>query len=93
MNSIREIIRQAQKELICNTCKRKFDFEEIRFKGQLEKTIFLQTVCMNNHRPTIMVFMAPYQGNVSFEPITNSELLDFYKQITQYKGSLNKTIK
>lgn len=93
MNTLREIIKQAQRELYCNTCHRSFGLDEIRFKGQLEKTILLQTVCMNNHPPTIMVFMAPFSGNLNLEPINHDDLLQFHKDITNYKGRLKDIIK
>lgn len=89
MNTLREIIRQAQQELYCNTCRRSFSLDEIKFKGQLEKTILLQTVCMNGHPPTIMVFMAPFSGKNLFEPITHDDIINFHKDISKIKGRIS----
>ncbi len=93
MNTLRDILKQAQRELYCNTCKRSFAIEEIRFKGQLGDTIFLQTICMNDHPATVMVIMANFEGNLIIEPIDHDNLLEFYNKFSKFNGNLKEVIK
>ncbi len=86
MNSLQEILKQAQKDLYCPTCGRNFSLGEIHLRGLFDNTLLLQTICSNGHSPIIMIFIAPYKLKEQLKPIEMDDVLTFHAQIKSFNG-------
>jgi hypothetical protein len=86
MNSLQEILQQAQRDLYCPTCGRNFSLSEIRLRGLFNHTLLLQTVCTNGHSPVIMIFVANYNQSEQLKPITTDDVLATHVALKNFKG-------
>lgn len=63
MRPIDRIILEAQRNLYCPVCRRKYTASEIKIRGAFDQTYVLQTVCRNGHLPILTTFIAALSGS------------------------------
>lgn len=84
MFDVGKIIRIIQKNTICPICKRKFDADEIKFKGIIENVAIFELGCANNHQPIKSIHIVILQKDAS---VLKRNL---YKEIEKFDGDFIK---
>lgn len=87
MNSLPEIIREAQKDLYCPTCGRSFNLNEIHIRSLIDHTVLLQTLCANGHVPVIMIFIASVNSKPSIAAINNNDVIKAHAALKEFDGN------
>lgn len=88
MNNLLNILREAQKNLFCPVCKRRYDIAEIKLKGFFDNIYLLQTECANNHQPvnlSIIVYNNQ-SSDLSKKTNINNNFSGFNQQIDNFNG-------
>lgn len=90
MKPIDRILIEAQRNLSCPVCGRRYEISEIKVRGVFDSTYVLQTVCQENHNPISTTFIAAV-GNAVFKeitelPISRIETVRFNKALEQFDG-------
>lgn len=73
LNIIENILRQLYKSVACPVCKRKYQYGEIKLRGELNNNFILEAACSNNHEPTITLIVVKYDIK---SPRTNSPMVN-----------------
>ncbi len=90
MPSLLELLQQAQKELTCPTCGRRFMLSEIRPRGHVNNTLMLQAVCSNNHFPIVLFFIPSKPFTDAITPITKGDILRLRQSLEAFEGDFKK---
>ena len=86
MLSLIELLQQAQQELTCPTCGRRFHLSEIRPRGHINDTIMLQAVCSNNHFPVVLIFIPSKPFPSYVHPIRKGEIIKIKQVLASFDG-------
>lgn len=87
--SISDLIKRASRELTCPTCGRKFNLDEIKYRGSINHTILLQAVCANNHFPVVMIFIPPKAVADKLAPISSTDVRALEERLRRFRGNFN----
>jgi hypothetical protein len=87
MPNMQEIIKQLQQELRCPVCGNKFEMENIKIRGMIDKTVVVQAICRNSH-PTL--FITSFHEKPENQTITSDNLLDLHNALTDFDGDFIK---
>lgn len=90
MTSLIELLQQAQKELACPTCGRRFHLSEIRPRNHINNTIMLQAICTNNHFPIVLMFIPSKSLPSSIQPLKKNDVAQLAKTLDSFDGLFSK---
>ena len=82
---VMEIIRQAQRELACGVCGRKFELGEIKLRGIMDAHYLVQTACHRGHSPSIMLYVLGSQPK-PVAAMSTDDVLDLHQALKSFNG-------
>jgi len=87
MPNLYEIIQQIQKDLYCPVCGKNYKIGELRVRGLFDKTLIVQSVCINGHMTFFMTTLNKVKGEAS--PINTNDVLDLHNILTTFDGDFD----
>ncbi len=87
------MIDQAQTALSCPVCHRRFERDELRLRGMLERHGVIQASCSEQHNPTVVIFVAtqsPAKSSRHHKPLTSSDVLALHHTLKTFDGDFRK---
>jgi len=93
MNLPEDLLKKAQKILLCPVCKRRFGLEEIKLRDAFDNFYIFQTIC-HKHQPSVVtIFIADYKRNgkqKNITPLSADEIIDLYLALDKFNGDFIK---
>lgn len=100
-----ELIKNIYTALKCPSCGEVYDIEEIQFMGQFDGLFLIQMTCSKCKLPVSVNFYAKERSkepmhdlsisdlkNISREPISTNEVIEFHKSLRKFKGSFKNIV-
>ena len=84
MSNLYEIIAQIQKDLYCPVCGKNYKIGELRVRGLFDKTLIVQTICINGHMTFFMTTLNKVKEKVN--PINTNDILDLHNALEGFNG-------
>ena len=84
MPNLYEIIQQIQKDLYCPVCGKNYKIGELRVRGLFDKTLIVQTICMNGHMTFFMTTLKKVEEKTN--PINTNDVLDLHNRLESFNG-------
>ncbi len=89
MPNLYEIIAQIQKDLYCPVCGKNYKIGELRVKGLYDKTLIVQTTCINGHMTFFMTTLSKLEKN-DLPTFNTNDLLDLHNALETFDGDFQK---
>ncbi|MBI4948249.1 hypothetical protein HY844_01670 [Candidatus Berkelbacteria bacterium] len=94
MRSLQDEIRQAQRDLFCPICSRRFELKDINVRGgSSPTTVELSVVCQRGHFPVVLLLPVTLKEVLKAGPITDGLVKIASKKIDKVSQSLEELIK
>lgn len=93
MNLPKDLLKKAQKMLLCPVCKRRFGLQEIKLRDSFNNIYIFQTICRNHQPAVVTIFIADYKQNreqKNITPLGADEIMDFYQALDKFDGDFIK---
>lgn len=91
------MLDQAHAALSCPVCHRRFERDELRLRGILERHGVIQASCSEQHNPTVVIFVADQkpagQGKSTRKPLTATDVLNLHTTLKTFDGNFRKHLK
>ncbi len=90
MNNIQQLIEQAKAVMTCPTCGRHYTSQEISFKGCLDHTYVLQTMCANAHPAVVTTWVTSFTGATNTHenhPIDSDHVIALHQALQRFDGN------
>ena len=84
MPNLYEIIQQIQKDLYCPVCGKNYKVGELRVRGLFDKTLIVQTICMNGHMTFFMTTLKKIEEKAN--QIDTNDVLDLHNHLESFNG-------
>lgn len=92
MNNHYEIIKQAQRILLCPFCGKHYHLDQIQVRGIIASSYVLQAICSTNHAPVITLFVTSVKGKIinNSKMIRQEDLASANQALDQFNGDFEK---
>lgn len=93
MNLPEDLLKKAQKILLCPVCKRRFGLEEIKLRDTFNNVYIFQTICHKHQPSVITIFIADYKQDKqpkNINPLSADEIIDLYQALNKFDGDFIK---
>ncbi|MEK7447422.1 MAG: hypothetical protein AAB632_01300 [Patescibacteria group bacterium] len=104
-NQFFELIKNIYTALKCPACGEVYEINEIQFVGQFDGLFLIQMTCSKCKLPVSVNFYAKDKSkeitsdltmkdlkNLSQEPISTNEVIDFHSSLKIFNGDLKKSL-
>ncbi|MDO8506946.1 MAG: hypothetical protein Q7S53_00030 [bacterium] len=104
-NQFFELIKNIYTALKCPSCGEVYEIDEIQFVGQFDGLFLIQMTCSKCKLPVSVNIYAKDRAkeivsdlsiadlrNISREPISTNEVIDFHSSLKMFNGDLKKSL-
>lgn len=85
------LLNQAEAQLSCPICHRRFQRAELKLRGMLERHGIVQATCNQNHNPAVVMYMADQPAGSASESVerlmTADDVLALRQSLKTFDGN------